>query len=176
MAAEDGVLPSDVFTAIMLKALNYDRNIDRQTQEKVTIGIVCFTDDEEARNFVAQVQDDIAKVQANFRLKNKPVEGKVLLLKRGFDRAKLEAQLKQDKISVLVLAAQDPKANKVIFETTRDLRINSICYNSECVRAGAGLGIILRDNRPRMLINLVAAQQEGSDYGGKFLALCEVLK
>jgi hypothetical protein len=174
--AEDSVLPSDVFTVIMLKSLSYDRNIDRQTKEKIRIGIVCFADDAAARDFVDQVEDNISRIQPDFRLKDKPIEGKVLLLEKAFDKAKFEARLKQDNISVLVVAAQNPDANKIIFETTRTMRINSICYNSECVREGAGLGIILRDHKPRMLINLSVVQQEGSDYSGKFLALCEVVK
>jgi len=174
--AEDSVLPSDVFTAIMLKALNYDRNIDRQTQEKITIGIVCLADDAKSRDFAAQILENISGVQTNFRLKDKPVEAKILFLKRGFEKEKFKAQLKQDKIAVLVMVQEDSSINKIIFETTRILRINSICYNSECVHEGAGLGIVLRDNKPRMLINLSATQQEGSDYGGKFLALCEVMK
>jgi len=38
------------------------------------------------------------------------------------------------------------------------------------------LGIVLKDSKPRMLVNLSAVKQEGSDYSAKFLALCDVVQ
>ena len=174
--ADGNVLPGSVFTAILLKTLNYDRNIDRHMKEKVVIAIVYLADDTKAQNFADQVKSDIFKAQATFLLKDKRVEGKVLVWDRTFDKAKFEEQLKQENVSVLVVATQDAKVNEIIFETTRALGINTACYSSECVAQGAGLGIFLKNGKPRMLINPAAVQQEGSDYSGKFLALCDVVK
>lgn len=176
IAAEGGVLPGDVFTAIMLKALNYDRNIDRQAKEKIIVGIVYFSDDSETQGFAGQVKDNIAKVQSTFLLNNKSVEGKVVALERTFDKAKLAEQLKQDNIAVLVVAINDPSSVHSILALTKGMQISSVCGSPGCAQNGMGLEIIQKNNKPRMVINLASAKEEGSDYNSKFLDLCEVIK
>lgn len=174
--AEDSVLPSDVFAAIMLKTLNYDRNIDRRAKDKIVIGILCSAGDSGAQDFANKVQEAISKVQSNLRIKDKPVGVQILTLDKNPDKAEIEAQLKKENISVVVVTAQNSDVKRNIFETTRAMGINSICYDAGCVREGAGLGIVLRDNKPKMLINLTAAEQEASDYSSKFLTLCETVQ
>ena len=175
-ARADAVLPGDVFTAIMLKALNYDRNIDRQAKDKVTIGIVTPADDPEAQGFAGQVRDNISKVQSTVLLKDKPVEARTLTLEKTFDKPKFEEQLKQNNISILVVVVNDPASVNNILEATKDLQISSICGNPGCVQNGVGLEIIQKDDKPHMLINLNTVKQEGGDYNSKFLAMCEVVK
>ncbi|MBF0479279.1 MAG: DUF4154 domain-containing protein [Candidatus Omnitrophica bacterium] len=171
--AGDGVLPGEVFTAIMLKTLNYDRNIDRQAKEKVVIGIVCFSDD---TNFAEQVKENISKVQASFLLKDKPVEGKLVVVDKVFDKVKFEEQLKQNNISVLVVAVSDSAFINNLLGVSRPMQISSVCRDPGCARNGVGLEISQKDSKPRMLVNMDSIKQEGSDYNSKFLAMCEVLK
>jgi ABC-type antimicrobial peptide transport system permease subunit len=174
--ADDSVLPSDVFTAIMLKALNYDRNIDRQTKEKVVIGIVSYTDDEAAQGFASQVLDNVDKVQATYLLKNKPIDGQILVLNGAFDKAKFEDQLKQANVSVLVVAVNNTASVNNILEVTKGLQVSSVCGDPGCAKNGVGLEIVQRDSKPKMMINLNTAKQEGSDYDSKLLAMCELVK
>ncbi len=173
--AHDDVLPSDIFTAIMLKALNYDRNIDRQAHEKVVIGIVYVDDDPTGHALAEEISANISLVKTTFKIKEKPVAGKVLGLGRIFGRQGFERWLTRNNISVLVVAVKDPAFSPDIFNVSAAMGINSVCYSAACIKQGAGLGIILKDNKPRMLINARSAKHEGSDYSGKFLALCEVL-
>ena len=172
--ADDGVLPGPIFTAIMLKPLNYDRNIDRQAKDKVVIGIVNSSDDAAGQGFSVQVKDNIDKAQSTYLLKDKSVEDNVLLtLEKAFDKAKFEEQLKQANISILVVDENDTSSVNNILEATKELQINSICGNPGCAQNGVGLE---KDNKPHMLINLNSAKQEGSDYDSKFLAMCEIVK
>ena len=170
------ILPSDVFLVIMLKALNYDRNIDRLSDGKIVIGVIYINGDKEAQDFSWKIKDNFANIQSQSQIKNLPTEIKVLSFDKTVSRKTLEEQLTQNHISVVVVAIQDPDINKIIFETTRRLDINSICYSSACVEEGAGLGIFLKDNSPQMAVNLQAVKQEGSDYSARFLTLCEVVK
>ncbi len=174
--AADSTLPSGVFTAIMLKALNYDRNIDRIAKDKVIIGVVSFADDAQSQDFAGQVSADISKVQSDFTLKDKPMESKNLSLEGPFDKVKFEDQLRQDSISVLVVAVNDTSSMNNILQATKDLQISSICVNPGCAQNGVALEIAQKDDRPRMMINLNTVKQEGSDYNSKFLAMCEVVK
>lgn len=174
--AEDGGLPGEIFTAIMLKALNYDRNIDRQSKDKVVIGVAYFADDTQAQGFAGQVSDNITKVQSIFTLKDKPMEAKDIVLGRTFDKSKFEELLKQDNISVLVVDVNDPAFINNIVDATKELQVSSICRAPGCAQNGVGLEIIQRDDKPHMAINLNTLKAEGSDYNSKFLTMCEVVK
>lgn len=175
IAAQD-VLPGDIFTAIMLKSLDYDRNIDRHAQGKVVIAVVCISGDERERDFADQVKDNISTVQSTFMIKDKPIAGKVLSLEKTFDKAKLREQLRQENVSVLVLAVNDLAYVSNIFALTREMQISSVCREPGYARNGVGLEIIQKDGKPRMVINLASVKQEGGDYSSKYLDLCEVIK
>ena len=170
------ILPSDIFLVIMLKALSYDRNIDRLSEGKIVIGVVYINGDKQAQDFAWKIKDNFANVQSQSQIKNLPTEIKVLSFDKNVSRETFEEQLQQNHLSAVVVASQDPGINKIIFETTRKLAVNSICYSSACVEEGAGLGIFLKYNSPRMVVNLQVVKQEGSDYNARFLALCEVVK
>jgi len=174
--ADKVVLPSEVFTAIMLKALSYDRNIDRQAKDKVVIGIVSPSDDASAQGFASEVKDNVAKVQSTFLLKSKPVETNLVTLDKTFDKAKFEDQLKQLNISVLVVSVHDVSSVNNILQVTKELQVSSVCGIPGCAKDGVGLEIIQNDNKPRMVSNLDSLKQEGSDYNSKFLAMCEAVK
>jgi len=169
-------LPSDVFLAIMLKALNYDRKIDRLAQGKIVIGVVYIKGDETALDFALKIRDNFLHIQSSPTLKHLPAQIVLLDFDKSVDKKTFEENLKQNHVSVVVVTEQDPQINKIIFETTMGLGINSVCYSSECVKQGAGLGIILKDNKSQMVINISVAQREGSDYAARFLALCEAVK
>ncbi|MBF0595027.1 MAG: DUF4154 domain-containing protein [Candidatus Omnitrophica bacterium] len=174
--AGEAALPGDVFTAIMLKTMNYDRNAGRQAKDKVVIGIVCFADDAAGRAFADTVKENVVKVQGSFTIKDKPVEGKVIVLEKVYDKAKLEEQLKQENVSALVVAVTDKTAFADILELTGKLQISSICHDPDCAQNGAGMGIVEKDNKPRMVVNMTTVKREGSDFSGNFLSMCEVVK
>ena len=174
--ADGDILPSDVFLVVMLKALNYDRKIDRLSQGKIVIGIAYMNGDDQARDFTAKIGSNFHDIRSKSQIKNLPVEIKVFSFDPSIDKKTMETQLKQEHISALAMTMKDQSINKIILESTRDLGINSVCVSSACAGQGAGLGIVLKDSKPRMLVNLSAVKQEGSDYSAKFLALCDVVQ
>ena len=174
--ADDGVLPSQVFTAIMLKALNYDRNIDRQAKDKIVIGILSSSDDAAGQGFAGEVKDDIDKLQSSFLIKDKPIEADLLAFDKTSDKAKLEDQFKKANVSVLVVAFSDAASVNNVLGAARELQVSSICKDPGCAQNGIGFAIIQRDSKPHMMVNLDSLKQEGSDYNSKFLAMCEVVK
>jgi len=174
--ADEGALPAEMFSAIILKALNYDRNIDRVAKDKVVIGIVYLADDSQAQNFFSPVKDYITSIQSSATLKDKPVQIMTFPIQKGFDKAKFQDQLKQNNISVLVVAVNDAASVNSILELTKSLQISSICGDPQCAQSGIGLEIIKRDDKPKMVINMDSVKQEGADYNSKFLSMCEVVK
>ena len=171
-ARADDALPPDVFTVLMLKSQSYDRNVARQAKDKIVIGIVYASSDPLARKFAGAVNTDIGKVASSFMLRDKAVSSTMIELENSFDQKVLERQLTQANVSILVVINNVPSAKR-IFQATRNLGINSICNDPECPRQGVGLGIIQRDNKPLMMINLASMKAEGSDYSANFLTLGE---
>ena len=173
---ETDILRSEVFLVVLLKALNYDRKIDRIAEGKIVIGIIYINGDGQAQSFAQKIKDSYQEIQSTTQIKNLPTDCKILGLDKTIDRKTLEEELKQDHISVVVVANQEADSNKVIFDTTRALSIDSVCYSSQCVKEGGGLGIVPKNNRSQILVNMSAVGQEGSDYTGQFLDLCEAVK
>ena len=174
--ADNSALPGSVFTAVMLKALSYDRNIDRQVKDKIVIGVVSASDDTAGQGFANDVKANILKVQATYLLKGKPLDADLVTLDKTFDKAKFEDQLKQANVSVLVVAVSDSASVGNILEATKELQVNSICGIPGCAKSGVGLEIVQNDNKPKLLSNLDSLKAEGSDYNSKFLAMCEAVK
>jgi len=174
--AESGVLPPDVFTAVMMKTLNYDRNAGRLAKDKVVIAVVILADDALGKGFADTVNANIVKAGPAFLIKDKPVAGKVLPLARPFDKAALAEQLTRENVSVLVVLVNDPADFKGIVEAAGALQISTVCREPACAGNGAGLGIVQKDNKPRMVVDLAVAKAEGSDFSSNFLAMCDVLK
>ena len=175
-SADGDMLSSEVFLVVLLKALNYDRQIGRLSDGKIVIGVVYAHGDDQAQQFSQKMMDAFLKIQSKIQVKNMPAEVRVLDLGGTLSRDKFEDQLKQNHISAVAVASHDPDVNKFIFETTRNLGINSVCNTSECVKHGSGLGIVLKDEKPRMVVNLNAIKLEGSDYSATFLALCDIVQ
>ena len=173
--AQAAYLPGDVFAAIMLKSLNYDRNLDRHPGSEKVIGIICRENIASSCAFAQQIDENIKGMGQDFILGGHPVKSKVLRLAENPKESELEAWLKSEGISILVIAFEGD-AVPILLDMTKKMAINSVCSTKECVNQGAGLGILMMDNKAKMLINLKSTKQEGSDYGGKFLALCEVIK
>ena len=174
--ADPDIVPSEVFLVVLLKALNYDRKIDRLAQGKVVIGVVYLNGDGQAQNFSQKIKGNFADVQSTAKLKELPAEIQTIGLDKTIDGKTFGNQLKQGHISVVVVANQDQDINKVIFDTTRSLGIDSVCYSSECVKQGGGLGIVPNENKSKILVNMASVSQEGSDYSGQFLSICEAVK
>lgn len=174
--AESDILPGNLFLAAALKALDYDRKIDRLSQGSVVIGIIYINGDEPAEDFARKVMNNFQDIRFNTKLNNLPVELKSLGLDRTVDKKTLEKQFKQNNISVALVAIQDPDTNKILFEMTRSLGVDSVCYSSVCDKQGSGIGVVVKENRVGFLVNMSAVKQEGSDYSGQFLDLCQAVK
>ena len=134
--ADDGLLPGEVFTAIMLKTFNYDRNIGRQEKEKIVVGIANASDDAALQGFAGDIKDNMAKIESNFLLNGKPVDVNVLSLDKPFDKAKFEGQLKQNNVSVLVVIGVDPVSINNILGATGNYRSIPYAVNRVVLQKG----------------------------------------
>ena len=175
-AADQDMLSSDVFLVVLLKALNYDRQINRLSGGKIVIGVVYAHGDERAQKFSDDMRDAFSRIQSKIQIKNMPAEIEVLDVGGSVMKDQFEDQLKQDHILAIAVITQDPGLTKSIFGATRNLGIDSICNTSVCLKQGSGLGIVLKDEKPKMVANLKTIKQEGSDYSATFLALCDIVK
>lgn len=175
--AGESVLSGDLFLLTMVKALRYDRRIERVADEgKVNIGLIYLKDDQEAKDFVSKINDTFLELGPKIQINNRPLEIKLVALQGNFTKEDLKEELIRGHIAVVVVTMRDSQAAKAIIETTRELGIDSIGNHSDNVRQGTGLGIIDEDDKVRLWVNLDAIKKEGSDYSSRLLALCKVLE
>lgn len=172
--AQESVLSGDLFFLATIKALNYDRNIDRSSEGRIVIGLFCI-DDEQSTDFILKINQTYRDMRSNLQVKHLPIEVKVLRISKDISRGALIDRLKQEHVSAVVVSSEDSTLAPVIVAATRELGINSVGNSSEIVREGVAMGIIVNDNKLQILVNLDAVKKEGSDYSSRFLSLCKVL-
>jgi len=175
--SEEVASPADKFTVIMLKAQICDRKIKDLIKDKIVVGVIYDAADMKSKTFADQVNNDISALQSVVKIGDqKSVAAVEFSLPSPFDKEKLVEQLRQNNISVAVMAMTNKNLVQSAVESTRLMQISSFCNYPNCSDNGVAFEIIERDKKPKMLFNLDLAKQEGSDYTANFLTLCEHVK
>ncbi|MCB1194639.1 hypothetical protein KDK77_00505 [bacterium] len=179
IARAENEVPADLATAIMLKALNYDRSLEARSGDTVTIGIF-FSDEIHQKKYAHEMYRGINKHKSDGKLsvRSLPVDVKMIDKDdiRPFTQQTLVEKFKEWRISVLFIVLSDGKTVDDLITVTTLLKINSFCLEKHFLKHGATIAIIENDNKPQLFINLDASKNEGSDYSGKFLSICEKMQ
>ncbi len=98
----------------------------------------------------------------------------VLGIPLALEDARLARSL--DGVSVLYVSPglSQPQIERVA-RTTRRLKVRTMAGLEEYVRWGVALGVVLRDERPRPLVNYEAAKAEGAAFSAQLLGLAEII-
>ncbi|MBF0485024.1 MAG: DUF4154 domain-containing protein [Candidatus Omnitrophica bacterium] len=172
-----GIPQAELFSAIFIKALGYDRRLDNKTQQKVKIAVLAFKDDQNAIDFANEVQDVLLRLQSSYSIRQKPFIVETIFLDPQSNTSDaLGQELQSREISVVLLLDKDPQRASLVTAATRKLQINSVCKERSCVMAGGSFGIVMKGGVFRMLVNMNGMLAENSDYSAKLLSLCEVVR
>lgn len=174
---EAQTLPADIGTALILKALTYDRSLAERFHGKINIGILYASQNEEESQYARSFYNSMKVAASQFTIGAIHVESQLIEYSNKSNDQKTISKLLQDNnISVVVVFVHNKALLQAIAKTTQGLNINSFCTTKRCLEGGIAFGIFVQGNRPRMYVNLNAAREEGSDYSGKLLSLCETVK
>lgn len=171
--AADVEVPRDLQAKLFLAALAYDKNLQARAASRLNIGLLFFS---EAPQSEGQARDLGRELE---QFKDKKVGGldfaTAVFSYAGIDA--LRSRIGRDRLSALYIAQGPPELVMQVTAVTRSEKAISLSSNAEHVtRCGVTLAIGLQDNKPKIYLNMSAAQLEGAEFGAKFLRIVHLVE
>jgi len=165
--------PIEEQAPLILKILTYDRNLERNSTEVLTIGIVHDPTNVESATAMQELSDFLF-ANKDKRVKQKPF--------RYFQieytgPQNLRAFSEEREIGVYYITPGLPRSSlSGILEVSRALSITTMTGVPDYVQAGVAVGIGERRGRPQILINLPASREEESEFDASLLRISTVIR
>lgn len=168
----DEAVPAQLQAEILIRVLGYDRQLKRRAGDMVRVGVLFKQGDPASE----RAQDEIVKALRSFA--SRSIQGMPLAISsQPFkDPAELGAWIGQERLA-LVYTAPGLAAHTVsIRAVCVEKGVAAVSPVRALVEKGLALGIVLKRDRPAILVNLPAAEAMGLDLDPKLLELAEVIR
>jgi hypothetical protein len=170
--AGDMDVPEQGQVLVFLKVLTYDRVLAEQDLGEIHISVLYAAGDpqsEATRDAVLQVLRDNA---------GKTINGKAFKFSGSAYRSgeSLSRMLAEDEVHVLYVARGLGGQLDAITTAARGQGVLTMTGVPAFVPRGVSVGLVLREDKPRILLNLSAVKAEGHDMSSNLLRLCDVIR
>jgi hypothetical protein len=170
--AADQRLPVKVRVAILFKTLTYDLNLKSRCPEGLRIGVVGRIGNETS---MAIAKETVEEIKANSGKKVKglgiSVEPVMVAAMDGLKKA-----IDEKEINMLYLSPGMSNLLDPIVKFAAQKKIVLLTGESDQVKKGVAVGAVLRDKRPKILVHLKSAGEQGAKFDARLLRLIEVVK
>ena len=171
--ADNGEVPVDLQIKLILTALTYDKNLETRANGELNIGILYFPESSQSK----QEADLFAKTLEGF--KDKKISGRSFngILLAYADNGELSKKITEQKIDVIYIAQGEKELIERVLKVTQSEKILSCCGKAEYVSScGVTMAVGLKDQKPKLYLNLNSAKTEGADFSAKFLRVAEIVE
>jgi hypothetical protein len=168
LRAQEMEVPVAIQLPLFLKVISFDRQLRTRSAGALVIafayqgGFRASADAKEQAWRAASAVHEIGGIP-------------VTLVAIDLDKEGLAVALNRSKATILYIS---PMRGVDVMELTAITRANQVTTLSGVVRyveLGCAVGVRLRGDRPRILVNLAAARLEGTEFPAELLRLAEVL-
>lgn len=167
---------SNIFTALILKVLNYDRSLDTRLNNGLVIGVVYPDNSPTDRKFAYDLVKNINGLGTGHMVRERKVSAVAVDYDPiSFTKENFSSKLVDEGVTALFFVNDERWFLQQATELTKDLGINSICRGRECLQSGVAFGIAIVRGKPKLFVNVNATKEEGSQFSAKLLSLCEVV-
>jgi hypothetical protein len=171
-SSKNGAVPHDVRVAVLFKVLTYDKNLKTRSLGKVRIGIVSLQENARSQSDARKMMQAI-HASPNRTIKGLPILATSIVLPNAEDLAQ---QIDKHDLNHVYLSPGLDAILPAVLVTARRESIPLLTGEETYVRAGAALGVVLRNNRPRILIHAEGAKAQGAQFDARVLRLADVLQ
>jgi hypothetical protein len=168
-------LPYNLQAALMLKILNFDKNVDRSAVNGViTIGIVYEANKRSLECSKSILMELLSFKSRGMKIRNSTIDFCLI----PFDENTFADTVKSKNAMILYVNVETPGSLAKIKEFTKKSGILTVAgLNSpEKVKSGITIGLELENEKPQILFNPDSAVKEGSNFPKEFLALVKVIQ
>jgi hypothetical protein len=168
LGAQEMEVPVAVQLPLFLKVMSFDRQLRARAAGTLVVAFAY------QGGFRASVD---AKEQAwRATIAVPDVDGiPVTLVPIDLDKEELAASLARSKATLVYIAPMRDIDVKDLTAVTRTRHVTTLSGVVRYVELGVAVGVRLRGERPRIVVNLAAARLEGAEFAAELLRLAEVL-
>jgi len=171
-SADNGNVPPELQAKLFLTALTYDKNLDKHPGTNIDIAILYFPwsaqSKEEALNFSKTLE----------MFQDKKISGRnfnVSLLTYNGDGG-FKEKIAEKHVDVLFIVGGEEPMVREITKVTQSAKIVSCSSRAQYVTTcDVTMAVGLKDNKPKIYLNLSSAKGEGADFSAKFLRVAEIV-
>lgn len=171
LPAQGAEVPVETQVPILFKMLTYDRTLAERSGETIHLGILSVPGNEASRNGAAAFAD-VLRAQQDKTVRGRPFAFVTVAYRDGTD---LPAVLAEQDVDVLYVPRGCGGVLDEVRSAARASGVLTLAADADDVRDGLSIGLELKDDRPRIVVNLEALHQEGHDLESRALRLCEVI-
>lgn len=168
MCAQEMEVPVRIQIPLFLKVLSFDRHLEARTSVELVVGIAYqrgYRASEIAREEAARSLGNVSDGVAGRRVRVVAID---------LDRESLAEALVRCAASVLYVAPLRAVDISEIASIASDADVTTLTGVPRYVRLGIAVGVRLQGDRPRLLINVDAARDQGANFSAELLKLVQV--
>jgi hypothetical protein len=165
-------VPPKIQIPILLKVLTYDRNFEKKVGDKLVIGILYDSQDDDSKKVKGEVSDALDSLS---EMTVKGISFFYVEIEYNLEDS-LRNLVKSNQIDVLYIAPGGIWSLKSIVQISQEYKILTITGAPDYVKKGISVGIGLKEKKPEIWINLSSAKAEGSDFPANLLKLCKIIR
>ena len=170
--AQDMPVPVGLQARIFIKVLLFDRTYERRAEDGIVVAVLY--QEGFRRSFLAA--EEFAEATADW---GEQTSGTVTFRCVFIDVNRMGAlseALTSAGADILYVAPLRSYDIGRIARAARDLRLPAYTGVPEYLTAGLAVSLDLRDDKPRILINLKAAKEAGAEFGSQILNLARIVE
>ena len=172
LSADNGNIPVNLQAKLFLTALTYDKNLEKRASTQLDIALLYFPWSAESKEAAL----DLSKTLETF--KDKKISGRnfsVLLLTYNGDGG-FKEKIADKHVDVLFIAGgEEPMVREAIKVTQAEKILSCTSRAKYVTTCGVTMAVGLKDNKPKIYLNLSSAKREGADFSAKFLRVAEIV-
>lgn len=164
-------IPVEIQVPMFLKILTFDRNLEKRSGEKFTIGIVYQSGYKESFNTKDKFIESLDKTSIK-KVKDIPIN----LISIDVDKNNIENFVFKNEVDALYIAPLRAYDVKDIIKVSQKNKIVTMTGVIEQINLGISIGLGTKGNKPLIIINLRSARLEGVDFSSQLLKLAKIIE
>jgi hypothetical protein len=169
--ADETGLPVEVQYPLILKILQFDRNLVSRAGTEIVIATIY----QGRHRASVRARDEVhraAKAASAQRVADLPVR----VVDVDIEQVDLAQALESMGVDVAYVMPLRAVNISTITGVTREMRIATVTGVEEYVHDGVSVGLGVFQEKPRVLVNLDASRAEGVDFSSRLLSLAQLVK
>jgi YfiR/HmsC-like len=166
-------LPPNFQAIFLLRILAYDRNLKTRAGDAVNILVVYQDGNDGSDSTKGEILKAVNKIAKDTQVSGLPVRISALAYS---DANGLDGAISGAKAAALYLCPGLDSSVGAIQEVTRRRSVLTFTGVEPWVRQGISVGLVARESKPAVVVNLAASKEEGADLDPALLRLAEVIR